>query len=130
VLVQTLAPDARSIRFATRHDAEGFIADELTRRQALRYPPFASLIRVICSAEEQAHAAAVGSELRELIGVAAGSVLGPAPLFRLRGRARMQLVIKAPERDAAIDAVGGAVATVARSAARRTVSVSVDVDPQ
>ena len=29
-------------------------------------------------------------------------VLGPAPLFTLRGRARSQLVVKADDRDAAI----------------------------
>jgi hypothetical protein len=39
-------------------------------------------------------------------------------------------VIKAHERTAAIDAVGAAVDAIARSAARRSVSVSVDVDPQ
>ena len=53
VLVQTLAPDARSIRFAARHDADGFLADELARRRALGYPPFASLIRIVCSAPER-----------------------------------------------------------------------------
>ncbi len=130
VLVQTTAPDARSIRFASRHDSEGFIRDELARREALSYPPFASLIRVVCSAEGAADALAVASELRELIAAAPGAVLGPAPLFRLRGRARTQLVIKARERTAAIDAVGIAVDTIARSAARRSVHVSVDVDPQ
>ena len=41
VLVQTLAPDARSIEFAAQHDADGFLADELARREALGYPPFA-----------------------------------------------------------------------------------------
>ena len=48
VLVQTLAPEARSIDFATRHDSDGFVADELARRRALRYPPYATLIRVVC----------------------------------------------------------------------------------
>src|SRR5204862_2499866 len=47
VLVQTLAPDARSIQFASRHDSDGFLADELERRRALAYPPFSSLIRVV-----------------------------------------------------------------------------------
>ncbi len=61
VLVQTTAPDARSIRFAARHDSEGFIRDELARREALSYPPFASLIRVICSAESAPDATAVAS---------------------------------------------------------------------
>jgi primosomal protein N' (replication factor Y) len=32
VLVQTLAPDARPIGYAVRHDSDGFVADELTRR--------------------------------------------------------------------------------------------------
>jgi primosomal protein N' (replication factor Y) (superfamily II helicase) len=130
VLVQTLAPDARPIGFATRHDADGFIADELERRRALSYPPYASLIRVVCSAEDDAVAreatAAIHSELADLD----APVLGPAPLFRLRGRARSQLVIKAWARQAAIDAVGRAVDLVAPGAARRGASVSVDVDPQ
>jgi len=59
-------------------------------------------------------------------------VLGPAPLFALRGRARSQLVVKASEREAAIDVVGSAVEAFARGKwARppRRVSVSVDVDP-
>jgi primosomal protein N' (replication factor Y) len=130
VLVQTLAPDARPIGFATRHDADGFIADELERRRALSYPPYASLIRVVCSAEDEAlareAAAAIHGELASLD----AAVLGPAPLFRLRGRARSQLVIKAQARQAAIDAVGRAVDLVAPGAARRGAAVSVDVDPQ
>src|SRR4051812_26014766 len=51
VLVQTLAPEASSIRFAARHDADGFLALELARRRALRYPPFSTLIRIVCSSE-------------------------------------------------------------------------------
>lgn len=130
VLVQTTAPDARSIRFAAHHDSDGFITDELARRQALSYPPFGSLIRVICSAEDAGDATAVARELRDQIAPAAGTVLGPAPLFRLRGRARTQLVVKAHQRPAAIDAVGTAVDAIVRAAARRRVNVSVDVDPQ
>jgi primosomal protein N' (replication factor Y) (superfamily II helicase) len=130
VLVQTLAPDARPIGYAVRHDSDGFVADELTRREALSYPPYASLIRVICSAPEEGLArAAAGALHAELAGLDA-AVLGPAPLFRLRGRWRQQLVIKAGERQPAIDAVGRAVDLVAPGAARRGASVSVDVDPQ
>jgi primosomal protein N' (replication factor Y) (superfamily II helicase) len=130
VLVQTLAPDARPIGFATRHDSDGFVADELTRRQALSYPPYASLIRVVCSAEDEGLAREATTAIhRELAGLDA-AVLGPAPLFRLRGRARSQLVVKAHARQAAIDAVGRAVDRVAPGVARRGASVSVDVDPQ
>ena len=130
VLVQTLAPDARAIRFAARHDADGFLAGELEHRRALRYPPFGSLIRIVCSAEDAGEALAVCTELSGQIDAPGASVLGPAPLFRLRGKARSQLVVKTADRRAAITAVGRAVDVVARDAARRRVSVSVDVDPQ
>ncbi len=130
VLVQTLAPEARSIGFASRHDADGFIADELTRRRALSYPPYASLIRVVCSAVEEAGARATAAALRAEIAPPQAAVLGPAPLFRLRGRSRSQLVVKASDRRAAIKAVGQAVDRIAPQAAKRGVNVSVDVDPQ
>ena len=130
VLVQTLAPSARSIAFASRHDSEGFIADELARRQLLRYPPFGSLIRVVCSAEQPAHATGVATELHGRIEAPGTTVLGPAPLFRLRGRSRSQLLLKSTERLAAIDAVGAAVEAVGPGAAARGINVSVDVDPQ
>jgi primosomal protein N' (replication factor Y) (superfamily II helicase) len=130
VLVQTLAPDARAIRFAARHDADGFLAGELEHRRALHYPPFGSLIRIVCSAEEAGDALAISTELSDRIDAPGASVLGPAPLFRLRGKFRSQLVVKTADRRAAIMAVGRAVDVVARDAARRRVSVSVDVDPQ
>jgi primosomal protein N' (replication factor Y) len=57
-------------------------------------------------------------------------VLGPAPLFRLRGRERAQLVIKAGERALAVRAAGAAVTAVAGGRAHRGVAFSVDVDPQ
>jgi primosomal protein N' (replication factor Y) len=130
VLVQTIAPDARSIMFASRHDSDGFLADELGRREALGYPPFSSLIRVLCSAAQEADARAAATALRGQIAAAEAVVLGPAPLFRLRGRARSQLVIKAGDRAAAIRAVGEAIDGLSTRAAKRGVSLSVDVDPQ
>ncbi|MFZ0091938.1 MAG: primosomal protein N', partial [Solirubrobacteraceae bacterium] len=102
VLVQTLAPDARSIGLAVRHDSDGFVAEELERRRALSYPPYASLIRIVCSAEREAlgreTAVAIHAELASLD----AAVLGPAPLFRLRGRSRSQLVVKAIRRAPAL----------------------------
>jgi primosomal protein N' (replication factor Y) len=130
VLVQTLAPDARPIEFATRHDADGFLADELRRRQALRYPPFATLIRVVCSGDDEAQARRAAQSIADAMDPIDGAVLGPAPLFRLRNRARSQLVIKATDRAGVIAAVGRAVDRVGPAAAREGASVSVDVDPQ
>jgi primosomal protein N' (replication factor Y) len=130
VLVQTLAPDARPLRYAISHDSDGFIADELSRRQILSYPPYASLIRIICSAVEEAPAREACERIHARLIHGAALLLGPAPLFRLRNRHRTQLLIKATDRRAAIVAVGAAVDEIAPGAARGGVSVSVDVDPQ
>jgi primosomal protein N' (replication factor Y) (superfamily II helicase) len=138
VLVQTMAPDARSILDAARHDSDGFLAGELARREDLSYPPFSSLVRIVCAAERTNDARAAALELRSRLlddGRAAASratVLGPAPLFRLRGRERQALIVKAapPERAAVVRRVGEAVALLAQARAHRGVALSVDVDPQ
>jgi primosomal protein N' (replication factor Y) len=131
VLVQTLDPSATPIAHAARHDADGFLAGELERRELLRYPPFATLVRVVCSHPEQAPAdAAALAVARHLRGAPGAAVLGPAPLFRLRARCRAQLVVKAERRRATVRAIGEAVAAVAADRAHRGVALSVDVDPQ
>ena len=126
VLVQTLAPTARSILAAARHDSAGFLAGELSRREALRYPPYGELIRIVCSSASEGLAMDAALQLRGRLALADAQLLGPAPLFRLRGRERAQIVIKASNRAAAVAAVGEAVS----ASLHREVSVSVDVDPQ
>ena len=125
-----LSPDAPSIVAASRHDADGFLAGELERRQALSYPPFASLIRVTCSAEEAADANAAADAVRVLVSAPGAVVLGPAPLFRLRGRERSQLIVKAAQRRPAVASVAAAVDAVARTPAGSRAQLSADVDPQ
>jgi primosomal protein N' (replication factor Y) len=126
VLVQTLAPDAPTIRFAAAHDADGFLTEEIERRRVLRYPPFSTLIRVVCSSEAPGAALAAATAVRERL----SDALGPAPLFRLRGRERAQVVVKAQDRTAAVAQVGAAVQAAAADRAHRAAAFSVDVDPQ
>jgi primosomal protein N' (replication factor Y) len=134
VLVQSLAPQARAIVHASRHDSDGFLAGELERREALRYPPFSHLVRIVCAAVEPGPARAAAQALREHLNDTFGengpSILGPAALFRLRGRERQVLVMKAAERRGAVHAVGEAVRHVAAAREHASVSFSVDVDPQ
>ena len=131
VLVQTTSPDAPAIVAAARHDTPGFVAGELERRRALDYPPFADLIRVVCTAEEPGAPRAAAGAVAEAAATAhRAAVLGPAPLFRLRGRHRWQVVVKAHDRVAAIAAVRAAVDRAANERANRDVAFSVDVDPQ
>jgi primosomal protein N' (replication factor Y) (superfamily II helicase) len=130
VIVQALEPQARALTHAAGHDASGFLADELPRREAFAYPPYGHLIRVVCSASEPGpeHEAAVA--LRELIEGAGVPVLGPAPLFRRQARHRAQLVVRSRERDPAIAAVRAAVEAVAGSRRHPAAAFAVDVDPQ
>jgi primosomal protein N' (replication factor Y) len=133
VLVQSIAPEARAIAYASRHDSDGFLEGELERREALRYPPFSHLIRIVCAAVENAPARAAAGALAERLALETTSdtsVLGPASLFRLRGQERQVLVVKASERRSAVRAVGEAVRLVARDRTHKGVSFSVDVDPQ
>jgi primosomal protein N' (replication factor Y) len=134
VLVQSIAPEARAIEYAARHDSDGFLAGELQRREALRYPPFSHLVRIVCSSVDPAAARAAAGALRERLRIVPpgpdASVLGPADLFRLRGRERQVLVVKASERRRAVHAVGEAVRRVAAAREHTGVSFSVDVDPQ
>ena len=135
VLVQTIAPEARSIVHAAHHDSDGFLAGELERRAALSYPPFSSLVRIVCAAEESTRARSAAIAVRDALSspIAQGaSVLGPASLFRLRGRERQSLVVKAlpDRRSEVICAVGKAVQGAAGTREHAGVSFSVDVDPQ
>jgi primosomal protein N' (replication factor Y) len=130
VLVQTLAPDARSIELAAHHDSDGFLAVELGRREALGYPPYGTLVRIVCSSPDAGDALELATRLHGLIVPSGATVLGPAPLFRLRGRSRSQLVIKCQDRLATLRAIGAAVDACAPDAVRRGISVSVDPDPQ
>jgi primosomal protein N' (replication factor Y) (superfamily II helicase) len=133
VLVQTTAPDAPSIEAAARHDSEGFLAGELERRRALRYPPFADLVRVVVSGEVAEPVRAAATQVAERIDAGISEhteILGPAPLFRLRGRERRQVVVKTTERTVAVRAIAAAVEAAARDRTFRDVAFSVDVDPQ
>ena len=137
VMVQTMDPRARPIVLAARHDSDTFLEGELQRRRALGYPPFTTMIRIVCSAREEAAAHATATTLRQLIDPAApggtgprSRVLGPAPLFMLRGKHRSQLVVRVAERAPAIAAVRAAVDSIAGTKAHREVAISVDVDPQ
>jgi primosomal protein N' (replication factor Y) len=132
VLVQTIAPQARAIAHAARHDSDGFLAGELQRREVLAYPPFSHLIRIVCSAVVSRDAHAAAAALRALLSPSSpgSDLLGPAALFRLRGRERQVLLVKTAERRPAVAAIGEAVQRVAAMREHAVVNFSVDVDPQ
>ena len=105
----------------------------LPRRRArpapsLGYPPFASLIRVVCSRRRCGVAAGAAAALHARIALPRPSPRAGAAVPAARPRAAADL-IKAADRAGAIAAVGAAVEGLADRASRRGVSISVDVDP-
>ena len=105
VLVQTFSPDHPAIRAAIHHDYAAFARQELPIREALEYPPFADMIRIIVRGPvervAQEFAADLGArfkrDLKQLTGP--NRLLGPAPapISKLRGLHRFHLQLQALE---------------------------------
>jgi primosomal protein N' (replication factor Y) len=99
VIVQAYYVDHHAIRTACRHDFDAFARAELEYRRVMNYPPFSAMALVLLRDRrlEKASAAAarVAAALRRR-GSAALQVLGPtpAPLERLRGLYRVQVILK------------------------------------
>lgn len=107
VILQTYSPQHYAIRAAVRHDFARFATQELRYRQKLGYPPFMRLIsiRVEGKVKEQVEATAGQLAERFLQAVATREgklpmVLGPAPapLERIQGRERWQILLKGEDR--------------------------------
>jgi primosomal protein N' (replication factor Y) (superfamily II helicase) len=128
VLVQTFQPDALAIAYAARHDVAGFLAMELERRRELGYPPFAHLVRVVATGREPDEPDRLLRELRDRLGDP--DLLGPAPLLRLRGRYRAQLLAKTDRPRAIAARVADLLAAASPAMRRAGVTAVVDVDPQ
>ena len=133
VMVQTLAPEAPSIVCAARHDSAAFLTAEVERRRALRYPPFSHLVRVVLKSESEPRLEQAASSLAAALREALPNdtdLLGPAPMFRVRGRYRRRLLTKARDREGTVASIRAAVERMSRDRSLKDVAISVDVDPQ
>ena len=128
VLIQTFQPDSRPVELAARHDVPRFLTGELERRRELAYPPFSHLVRVLVSGPDPAAVTRALEEVRD--GMRGADVLGPAPLFRLRGRHRAQLVAKTDEPRRVAARAGQLLAAASPAMRKAGLTAVVDVDPQ
>ncbi|HEY3962698.1 MAG TPA: primosomal protein N' [Gaiellaceae bacterium] len=128
VLVQTFQPDARPITHAARHDVEGFLGEELERRRALGYPPYAHLVRIVVSGPALEPVVRALDEVKA--GIRGAELLGPAPLLRLRGKFRAQLVAKTDQPRRLATQAAHLLSAAAPAMRRAGLTAVVDVDPQ
>src|SRR5262249_4002481 len=128
VLIQTFQPDARPVELAARHDVVRFLAGELERREVLGYPPFRHLLRIVVAGPGTDAPMRALQELKDALGDA--DLLGPAPILRLRGRHRAQLVAKTDRPGALAARAARALAAAAPAMRKAGLTAVVDVDPQ
>ncbi|MBL8909418.1 MAG: primosomal protein N' [Archangium sp.] len=135
VLVQSYNPEAAPIARMLANDFQKFSEDELRRRKLLHWPPDSRMVSVRIEGE---NADAVIRVSKQLASVAVKAMppashgvrlLGPAPapITRIKGKTRWQLVLKGPSHAALtrpVDAIEKAMEEVPRS-----VRVLLDVDP-
>ena len=136
VLVQTYDPEHHAIKFAARHDVNGFIERELRDRKELSYPPFSrmAMIRVdgLDEQEAQAATAVLASAARAAARTGergAVTVLGPtpAPIAKVRNRFRFRVMLRSTSREHLRRAT--LAIHTATGQLPRAVRVAIDIDP-
>ncbi len=138
VLVQTYSPEHYSITSAAAHDCEGFYRSELMLRRALGYPPFSHLARLLFTHAAEDEVKKGAEQVRELLervittGSFAVDILGPAPapLSRIKGQYRWQLVLKGPQRSSLRDVIRKVLSNLESKRPPFKLVVNVDINPQ
>ncbi len=135
VLVQTYNPDSEPVKRVLAHDFEGFAQQELEWRRALAYPPYTRMAAIRLEGEHPEQTASVARMLGDFLSrrmpppSAGVRLLGPAPapISRLRGRTRWQVLLKGPTHAALAPLL--ARLEVKLEEVPSGVKVTIDVDP-
>ncbi|HZS08653.1 MAG TPA: primosomal protein N' [Blastocatellia bacterium] len=134
VVLQSYHPEHYALRYARDQVYEKFYEHEIHFRQEMRYPPFVALINVLVHHSEYAKAATVAAEFARLLKTAdaerALRILGPAPapLSRIKGEHRLQVLIKTKNRRVAREALDAAMLGL-KEAGYDLRMLNVEVDP-
>jgi len=134
VIIQSYHTESYALEFAREQNYEKFYDHEINFRRNLHYPPFVALINLLVKHHDFARAAYAASELARLLKEADTEkvlkVLGPAPapLSRLKGEHRMQVLIKTRYRRQAREALDAAMAEL-KEMGQDLKMITVEVDP-
>jgi primosomal protein N' (replication factor Y) len=133
VLIQTYHPYHYALRHASAQDYAGFYQEEIRHRLNHTYPPFVALASVMVHGADITRVRTDAVELRKELDVAnpdrAVRILGPAPapLARLKGEFRVQLLIKGRNRLRLRKTIDDALKALAtRNISLRSINVEID----
>ena len=136
VIVQTYSPNHYSIQAAAKQRLEEFYPQEAEVRRPLCYPPYGKLVKVTVAAQDQEMAESAAERLARLLAdtpiMEQGlQLLGPveAPLARLRGWFRIQLLLKVQDLETARQALNAAFSQLEPGDREPGLRYQVDVDP-
>ncbi len=134
VIVQAWHHEHYAIEAAVKQDFEAFYQKESRFRRIMKYPPFTAMANVLVqddTHEEGLRRARRAAEAVQSAGGTALTVLGPAvaPLARLKGRYRFQLLVKCASRRKLSDALNEAAASLAGGGLSSSRDLIVDMDP-
>ncbi|HYV12932.1 MAG TPA: primosomal protein N' [Pyrinomonadaceae bacterium] len=134
VLIQTYHPYHYALRHACAQDYEAFYEEELRYRQNHSYPPFVALASLLVHGPDLGKVRNDSLELRKQLDLVNQErkcrVLGPAPapLSRLKGEHRFQLLIKSRSRKDLREVADAAMRAVAESGVNLR-SINLEIDP-
>lgn len=134
VLIQTYHPEHYALRHACAQDYIGFYEEEIRYRQNHSYPPFVALASVLIHGEDLKRIRATALALRHELDLAnadrACRILGPAPapIARLKGQHRIQLLVKSRHRRRLRTVIEAAIEAIGRIGHNRR-SINVEIDP-
>ena len=134
VLIQTYHPYHYSLRHACAQDYEGFFEEELRYRQNHAYPPFVALASLLIHGPDLGRVRSDSLELRKQLDLVNQDrkcrILGPAPapLSRLKGEHRFQILIKSRSRKDLREVADAALKAVADKGANLR-SINLEIDP-
>jgi primosomal protein N' (replication factor Y) len=130
VIVQTYAPDHYAILAAAKHDYEKFYNEEIASRRELSFPPFTSLVKVTVRARNDEMTAKAAASLAEAIRVEDKDAMvagpAPAPISRVRGYFRYNIILKGEDKKRMCDLLKKVLAAFRKP---HGVLIAVDVDP-
>ena len=128
-LLQTFQPEAPVLRALCDGDRDAFLAAEAAGREGMGFPPYGRLASIILRSKNEQALKACAEAHRAAIFPAQGLTVwgpAPAPLYRLRGEARIRFLVKA-RRDVHIQ--GFLDAWLSRVKTPGPVRRVVDIDP-